>query len=157
MHKAVVAISLVALLSACGHKRQPKSQFEGSDFGGMGGGGGGGGGPEGLQRDAIPPGLSWMCFRDFALADFSYCARSLESCDELRNTLIAQDQQAGKTSNLSPCGSQGASICHTYKRFKDGTMGYSCSMDLKDCEGSRKYYKKKADYGQVSVCESVGQ
>jgi hypothetical protein len=155
-HSALVALSLVAALSACGRKRPPKSQYNENDGfnppGTMSGGS-----SEGLNRSAIPPGLSWMCFRDFALSDFSYCARSLEGCDEMRSTLIAQDQQAGKTSNLSPCGSQTASLCHTYKRHKDGTYGFSCSMDNKDCEGSRQYYKKKADFGEVSVCASVAE
>jgi hypothetical protein len=144
------AIAVVALLGGC-RKKQPKSQFDANGFGGPMGGmpaGGGGGGSDAVQRSAIPPGISWMCFRDLALSD----------CDNMRNTLIAQDQQAGKTSNLTNCGSQTASYCHTYKRYKDGSWGFSCSMDGKDCEGSRAYYKKKAgDFGEVSVCASVSE
>jgi hypothetical protein len=158
MPKVAVALAVLTLLGGCGRKKQPKSQFDANGFGGpMGGMPAGGGGGDALQRSAIPPGISWMCFRDLALADFSYCARALESCDDMRSTLINQDQQAGKPSNLSNCGSQAASYCHTYKRYKDGTWGFSCSMDAKDCEGSRAYYKKKADFGEVSVCASISE
>lgn len=152
--KAAVALAVLALVAGC-RKKQPKSQFDANGYGAPMGPMPAGGGGDALQRSAIPPGISWMCFRDQALADFSYCARSLESCDEMRSTLVAQDQQAGKPSNLTNCGSQPASQCHTYKRYKDGTYGFSCSMDGKDCEGSRQYYKKKADFGEVSVCASV--
>jgi len=155
MNKAAFAFVLLAALPACGRKKPPKSQLDGDGFGAMTGPGGAP--QDSLDKTAIPPGISWMCFRDLNLPDFSYCARSLESCDELRNTLISQDQEAGKTSNLTNCGSQGSALCHTYRRYKDGTKGWSCSMDEKDCEGSRRYYKKKADYGEVSVCSSVSE
>ncbi len=110
--------------------------------------------PENLQKEEAaepsppppPPPKGFFCTADPARAEAAVCARTQESCDELRGQLTQ------KGAAPAACASAATAVCFSAAKVDEITQTDLCFPTRDACQAQHDLKAKREDYGQVGEC-----